>query len=242
MKKVILSISIILFATGAFAQLTDKAFEAKVEIGNFDKMTSISGTVENLTNVYTNLSYKLSVIKNGNANNSSDNFQEGRFAINPNEKKTLSKTQINYEIGDNIIVLLLVYNEDNALVSKDWVIIGESTVGIISENIMKINAGIEVAGIISDETKTKTGKDFYELYFKKYNENRIVGNEIVTVDEKLDSDRASKIKIYISNNLIVEFITFDDEEYLNHMAELAVRKTIKHFKGVNNARGILVQH
>lgn len=208
------------------AQFINRDFEAKIEIKKFEEMFAITGTVENLTNVYENLYYKLSVIKQANTNNTSNNSQEGRFTLKPNEKRTLSTTQINVESNDRAIVLLLIYNEDDLLVGKDRV----ELQNIKEDKADDSDEGIEISGLISDETKTKIGKDFYEMYFKKYIEASINGTEIVSIEEELNFGRTTKIKIYISNVLISEFIAFPDEEFLNYKAEELVLKTKKYFK------------
>lgn len=241
MRTVHIYISTILFLSffQGNAQFINKDIDTKIEIGDFEEMVAISSTVENLTDVYRNLHYKLSVIKNDKSNNSSNNSQEGRFTIKPNEKKTLSKTQINHNSSDKTIILLLIYDENNVLVGKDRVLIGGDKE---EENKIKKNDGIEIAGIISDETKTKIGKDFYELYFKKYSEASINGNEIVTIEEELSFGRTTKIKVYISNTNIAEFIAFPDEEFLNQMAEMTVINTIKYFKKEKESKGFVTQY
>ncbi|MEQ3662383.1 MAG: hypothetical protein ABNG96_06800, partial [Flavobacterium sp.] len=94
MKTVCIKVSLFLFffflTQFVSAQFINRDFEAKIEVKEFEKMIAITGTVENLTDVYENLYFKLSVIKNGGLNNTSNNSQEGRFTIKPNEKKTLS--------------------------------------------------------------------------------------------------------------------------------------------------------
>ena len=238
-NKIILYINI-LFLISIFqlnAQFINKDFDAKIEVSNFEESVAITGTVENLKNVYENLSYKLSVIKSDNSNNTSNNTQEGRFTIKPNEKKTLSKTQINNSSKDKTIILLLIYDEENTLVGKDRIVIGELS-------IKKNNnyESVEIKGLISDETKTKIGKDFYELFYKKYNDSSINGPEIVTVEEELNFGRTTKIKVYISNFLIIEFVTFPDEEYLGFKADHAIVNTKKYFKELKENKGMVVQY
>jgi hypothetical protein len=134
--------------------------------------------------------------------------------------------------------LLLIYNEDDLLIGKDRVELQD----VQNESANNNDKGIEIAGLISDETKTKVGKDFYELYFKKYNEASINGTEIVTIEEELNFGRTTKIKIYISNVLISEFITFPDEDFLQFKAEDAVLKTKKYFKDSQNNKRYVTQY
>jgi hypothetical protein len=44
--------------------------------------------------------------------------------------------------------------------------------------------GFELRGIVTDETKTKVGKDFYDLYYYKYNEYKINSSMIVSISEE----------------------------------------------------------
>ena len=85
----------------------------------------ITGTAENLSDVVQSLSYKLTVIKNSNSNNQSNNSQEGVFSLNPSETKNLSVTQVNLKKGEGMIVLLLFYDENNKLVGKDRMVFGD---------------------------------------------------------------------------------------------------------------------
>jgi hypothetical protein len=71
--------------------------------------------------------------------------------------------KINLGKGDEVIVLLLFYNENKELIGKDRVVLGDEK----SSVALPID-GFELRGIVTDETKTKVGKDFYDLYY--YNE------------------------------------------------------------------------
>ena len=85
-------------------------------------------------------------------------------------------------------------------------------------------------GIISDETKTKIGKDFYDFYYKKYNEANIDAEKIVKIEEEQMFGRTTKIKISVENQIINEFIVKPNEEFLTTMANQSVYLTKKHFK------------
>jgi hypothetical protein len=51
--------------------------------------------------------------------------QEGFFSLDPNENKNLSTTQINLGNEDEVIVLLLFYDESKKLIGKDRVVFGD---------------------------------------------------------------------------------------------------------------------
>lgn len=110
----------------SYSQTTNTIVKAKIEIEKIEGNIKITGTAENLTDIVQSFSYKLSVIKNNNSNdNQSDNVQEGFFSLNPSENKNLSMSQVNLNNGDEVIVLLLFYNENKQLIGKDRVVLGD---------------------------------------------------------------------------------------------------------------------
>ena len=118
--------SLLFIAVASYSQTTNIVVKAKIEIEQTENNFKVTGTAENLTEIVQSLSYKLSVIKNNSINNNhSDNIQEGFFSLNPRENKNLSVSEINLSNGDEVIVLLLFYNENKQLIGKDRIVLGD---------------------------------------------------------------------------------------------------------------------
>ena len=112
--------------TGINAQVVQDEIIAKIEIKDVEGNTIITGTAENISDILKSATYKLTVIKkNSSNNNQTNNAQEGMVTLNPGEFKKLSSTQINIENGDDIIVLLVFFDENKQIISKDRVVLGE---------------------------------------------------------------------------------------------------------------------
>jgi hypothetical protein len=107
----------------SYAQLSNTVVKAKIQMEEIEGNIKITGTAENLSEIIQSLTYKLSVIKQ-HSNNQSTNAQEGLFTLAPGEIKNLSTTQINTSKEDEIIVLLLFYDENKQLIGKDRVVLG----------------------------------------------------------------------------------------------------------------------
>jgi hypothetical protein len=117
---------LLLISSFSYSQISNKVVKAKIEIEEIEENINITGTAENLSEVVQSLSYKLSVIKKNNINNNqSNNAQEGLFSLQPSENKKLSIAQVNLAKGDEVIVLLLFYDENKQLIGKDRVVLGE---------------------------------------------------------------------------------------------------------------------
>lgn len=111
---------------GINAQVVQDEIKAKIEIKDVEGNTIITGTAENTSDILKSATYKLTVIKkNSSNNNQTNNAQEGMVTLNPGEFKKLSSTQINIENGDDIIVMLVFFDENKQIISKDRVVLGE---------------------------------------------------------------------------------------------------------------------
>ena len=238
--KFILFLIILFSSSFLFAQITNKEVKAKIEIEENADLVSITGLAENLTDGYKSLSYKLSVIKMSKTNNRSNNVQSGRFTLEAEQIKVLSKTQINTNDSNQTIILLLIYDENEKLVGKDRFVIGEKKTG---ENYnQQPKDGVEITGIVSDETKTKMGKDFYDVYYTEYSKLKLNSSKIVVIEEELSNSRTTRIRIKVDNDILNEFITKPDEEYLASMADDSAVKTFNYLKNLEKQNQSIKQY
>ncbi|MDQ6529457.1 curli-like amyloid fiber formation chaperone CsgH [Flavobacterium sp. LHD-85] len=121
-----ITIFLLLFSFLIYGQVPQDKIKAKIEIERVENSVKITGTAENLTEVIRSAAYRLSVIKNNNkSSNQSNNDQVGIFTLQPNEIQKLSTSQINLTADDEVIVLLLFYDEDKQIIAKDRVVLGE---------------------------------------------------------------------------------------------------------------------
>ncbi len=245
-QKGVLPIICILFAQLGIAQFTNKEVVAKLEIEQLDDILNVEAKASNTTDVYKSLSYSLAVIRtNKQTQNLSRNAQEGRFTLEPNETKKVATTAINSQEEDKIVVLLLVYDEDRNIIGKDRFAINEEKKEDAQTDAQKENIpndGIEIKGIVIDETKTKPGRDFYESFYSKYTLNKINGEKVVTIIEKFSLARSTIMEVKIDDNLIAQFITRPDYEYIEQMSTQSIRLVYKYFQDLKKQRSYITQY
>ncbi|WP_427872715.1 CsgE family curli-type amyloid fiber assembly protein [Flavobacterium sp. MMS24-S5] len=102
--------------------------------------------------------------------------------------------------------------------------------------------GFVLRGIITDDTKTKAGKDFYDRYYYKYNEIGINAEKIVTIGEEYSFARNTAISIVIDNEVIYNFLIRPDDEFLDAVAEEAVNATFTYLKEKEKERKYFTQY
>ena len=244
MKSLIFKLAfILLFANmqTISSQTVYKEVKAKIEVEEIENILSITGTAENLKAVYKNISFKLSVFKKNKLNdNKSSNMQDGRMTLEPINKVILSKTQINRGKDDQIIVLLLIYDEDNMIIGKDRIVFGQEEEPKVS--VLKPNDGLEMIGIVSNETKTKLGNDFYDFFYSEFSKLKINSNKIIYVQEELTFGRTTKIIVNIDGEIIEEFIARPEEDFLKYMSQTASSKVFKYFKNIEKQNKSIMQY
>lgn len=221
------------------AQYTNVEVIAKIKTEAIDGAVSVINTATNTTEVYKSLHYKVTVFRTDPQNNLAKNAQEGRFTLEANESKELSKFTVTIEDGHKLVVLLLVYEEDK-IIGKDRIAFNEKPEKQEGkpENIEEeaSDDGIELKGIVIEETKTKPGRDFYEYFYNSYTLNQINGSKIVGVYETLSFGRTTIIQVKVEDVVIHKFIGKPDLEYLEQMSKVAIRKVYKYFKDLKKQK------
>ncbi len=220
----------------SIAQSTNVDVVAKIKTEAINGAVSLINSATNTTEVYKSLKYVFSVFRTDAQNNVSKNNQEGRFTLEANESKELSRTSINIDSVDKVVVLLLVYEEEE-IVGKDRLVFNEQ----INKKPQTVKEkpsddGLELRGIVIEETKTKPGRDFYEFFYNSYSLNQINGNKVVGIYESLSFGRTTIIQVKIEDNVIHKFIGKPDLEYLEQMSKISIRKVYKYFKDLKNQK------
>jgi hypothetical protein len=232
MKSVFLHSSLLILIFNihtAFSQVVYKDVKAKIDVETVEDVLSITGTVENLKSEYKNIFFKLAVIKKNKAEtNKSSNAQDGRVTLEPLQKVSLSKTQINATKNDQVTIVLFIYDEKDAVIGKDKVVIGNQAEP--RGGSIKPKDGLEMVGIVSNDTKTKLGNDYYDLFYKEYNKLKLSSSKIISIQEELTYGRTTKIIVNVDGEVVDEFIARPDEDFLQYMAETSASKVFKYFK------------
>ena len=238
------------FLVGTTNCVQSQNFNSKVEaiINSNDikaDILELTGTAKNLTEENFSLRYELSVIKsNPENNNSSRNAQSGRFTLEPYETKKLSSSSVSVDSADKTIILLLIYDEDDNVIGTDRRVYdsaGEKEAGD-KASYEKPNEGIELTGMVTENTKTKPGKDFYDFFYQKYSLSPHKGNKIIEIDEMISFGRTTRIIVKIDDRTIYQFFARPKLDYLQEQADVALRQVNRYFEYLKNRNEIITQY
>lgn len=211
----------------------DKKVTARIERSILENQIKIKAVVINNTAVYKELNYLLISIKKGNGGNLSNNQQSGKFSVNPSEVKVLSEMSVNLESKDALKAFLYIRDEESkTLVAKDSL---ELNGDLFRKKIAKAedDAAYELKGLTIDETKTKVGKDFYDMFYIQYSQLPDRSVSAVTISELPLRGTSGQINIQIDDKIIYSFMTNPGEDYLIEQLALSL-KYIKEFTAKKN--------
>ncbi len=168
---------------------------------------------------------------------------EDYFNLDPYQSKDLIKTSINTAIENKIIVLLLVYDEEDNILARNRIVFNEKNgenIGKKEEPIPK--DGIEISGLVVEETLTKNGKDFYDKFYFLYNYNSVNGDKVVVIDEMFTFRTRTKIIVKIDDEEIFSFFGSSNDEYIDEMAKISVQKVYKYFENKKKEKTYITQY
>jgi hypothetical protein len=239
LKTLILSL---LFVHTLTAQNFNTEVEPSININeNVQDLIEIVGTAKNLTNTNYTLKYKLSVIQNDINKNSSKNSQSGFFTLKPYETKNLSNTIVNQ--NSSLIVLLIIYNENDEIISTSRKELnGDKNKEKIKVSYKKMNEGIILKGLVTENTKTKSGKDFYDYFYQNYSLSGNQTSKIIIIDEIISYGRTTRLVVKVNDEIIYQFFAKPKLEYLKEQAEIAFRELNRYLQYLENRNEYTTQY
>lgn len=229
------------------AQFYNTTVAASIDLSSNTEFIEITATAINKTEFEQNLRYELSIFEIDPNSNRSKREKSERFTLLPGEKTSLVRTSMN-AVGENkYIILLLIYDSEDKLLGKDRVVLndseGELTRTVVRDStftereaqptfdgdIKRDNYGINLKGIVLEDTKTKPGRDFFKEFSQLYNYYEINGERPITVKEVLATGISTKLEIWAEDEKLLEFFLSPRSAFIDKMALEAVKRVNIYF-------------
>ena len=234
------------------SQIYNTQIEAKIDIESNSEFVEFTGSAFNKTEISQSLRYVLSEIrKDPQTKKSLKKDQTGRIVLDSGRKQNLSKTTLSANESERVIILLLIYGTDDSLLGMDRIVIngneadrkaaGENNVSaVVSQDATHEAAdGILLRGIVIEETKTKPGRDFYNLFYSEYLKYNINGEKIVTIKETLALANNTKIEVIAGDTKVLEFFVRPQPDYLKTLSTEAIKRVYGYFKDLREGKYIV---
>ncbi|MFZ0490392.1 MAG: CsgE family curli-type amyloid fiber assembly protein [Salegentibacter sp.] len=238
-----LVVALFLYPQKASSQHFNSRVEASLNVNNAkNDILDVVGTAKNLTEGNYSLHYELSVITSDQSQNSSKSSQSGRFTLEPFETKTLSKTSVSINPHSRTILLLLIYDQDDKVIGTARKVYNEAKESEPELSYKKPNEGIQLTGMVTEKTKTKPGKDFYDYFYQKYSLSPNKLNKIIEVEEQISFGRTTRIAVKVQDQVVYQFFVRPKLDYLEDQADKALRQVNRYFEYLKNRSETTTQY
>jgi curli production assembly/transport component CsgE len=93
---------------------------------------------------------------------------------------------------------------------------------VIKQPAKAMDAEIEIDGLLVDDTKTKTGKDFYDLFYGGWEAPVAAKNYSITISEKPFRLTSTQVVVSINDNPVYQGILQPRQDIVEAMTEEAI--------------------
>ena len=244
----VISLFTLLFAIQGFAQVFNSEVAAQIKIEKNSEFYTFKATVENKTSSDFNLRCDFLVFTTQDNGEVKKDNQSQRFFIQANTKKIVSSLTVQYYVTNKVIIVLLVYDQDNKPIGKDRIVLengGKTDLNLnerintnipISQDQSRPDSGLSIRGLVIENALTKSGRDFYRYFYSLFYNLQVITSKNIEIKEIIARGRNTRISVYVEKTLVWQFFAQPRKEYLKEMAKIAVDRSIRRIQQLEKQR------
>lgn len=236
---------------------------AKIELETKNEIVNVLGTAINNSRLSQSVRYVLSINTLQADGKRIRNEQTGRVVMDVGQQANLSVMTISAQEEDRVILLLLIYDDKDNILGKDRIVINdeesvESDVSV-KEQVRKKLAireggeneedvsssgedGVFLSNLVTDDMKTKPGRDFVTLFFSDYQRYKIKsGKHIISLKEVLALGNNTKIEVRVGDQIVWQFFTRPRYDFLKEQAFEAIKRVFQKLKALKEQKSEVIQ-
>lgn len=233
---------------------------ASIKLEPQNEIINIVGAAINNSKLTQSIRYVLSV----NAVSAEDgrsirNEQTGRLVLEVGQQEDLSVMTMSAQEESRVILLLLIFDMDDRIIGKDRIIINDDESQQremdVKEQLMQQLAkreensvneadakstgedGVQFKGFVTDDMKTKPGRDFVGLFYSDYQRyNTFSGTYVVSIKEVLAIGNNTKIEVRVGTEIVWQFFARPRNDYLKEQALQSMRMVYAKLKSIKEQK------
>lgn len=251
-KRILIFILLLVFTTNVSAQFFNKEVAAKIKVDKTSEFYQFTAVAENLTPSDVSLRYEFMVFKTDVNDNTSKSSQGDRFVLGATQQKLLSTLTINYSVEGKIILLLLIYDQEDKPIGKDRLVLEDGGKTVIETAAPPVMAaaqdqaapqdGVYATGLIIENTITKTGRDFYRLFSQDYLNRGIKTNKNILIEEVPGRGRNTRITVKVDDQLVWQFFAQPTRKILLQNKDVAMDRTIRQLQYLQQQKNNFIRY
>ncbi|MCB0592975.1 MAG: hypothetical protein H6557_32505 [Lewinellaceae bacterium] len=234
MHKFFLILSMIVFSAGFVSgqDLEDEAaLQGKVLYELEAKDIVLKAQAQNTTEEEVILSYDFILTGTAKNGNELSNTQDGQAKLAANETKILAAARMALGEVKDFEAVLMIYYQDILIDSDTLVYSAEKqkqTAEAESEYEEDVSqegdyegqeSGFEFGGLLIDNTRTRAGRDLYDLFYAQWEAPAGAGDYYIKLEEFPGRGRTTRLVVWLDDEKIVETNLQPNFDYLERLAD-----------------------
>ncbi len=218
--------------TATVAQDLEESLSAVIRIDTIaDDRVSIQNICQNNgEEPYSSLTYEAIILKRDSRGNVSNNKQGGEFSVDPKSEEILSTQKMNFDSKGLLTVRLKIYQGSKMLADAFY------TNGNVDQMPTKEeeNPGQQEnevdplldGGLIIDETRTRIGREFYDLFFGRWQTDAPpgIGDYFIRIEEQPFRGLNTIIKVYLDDGVVFQQVLQPRANYVEDLVDFVVSR------------------
>ena len=237
-KTFLLIVFIMINGVTSYGQFFNEEIQAKILVEKNSEFYTFHAAANNKTPTGINLKYDYSIFRTNKDGKVIKNNQTDLFFIKGDEKKILSTLTVNYTVEDKIILLLLIYDKNDKPIGKDRIVLeqGGKTAIDINRSISKTTSqdeaeaqdGYRIDGLVIQKTLTKSGRDFFRMFYSDYYNRQIHSPKNIVIKEVPGRRRNTLITVEVDGTLVWQFFAQPRKEFLSNMVGVSLQRVLSY--------------
>ena len=215
-----------------------------------DKTAFVKGLFVNLSDKPESFDWEMSLQRESLAGKSVESFN-GAFVAQPSVPIMIAEVEVDLKKREYFVIIFNVFNKKKDLVGTDT-LTSESIDPTIkpppppppSLPIVKNDLGkpgmnpdaLEIDGLILDETRTKIGRDFYELFYSKWTPPPGSSDFLITIKELPSRGIGARVSIVVNDNAVLSRFLQPRGDIVEEQANISISFVKRYLKQNENLK------
>jgi len=212
--KFIFLIGIYATSTQSIHASGDPTLKAWIDFIEEDKTAFVKGLFVSLSDKPQSFDWEMTLEKESLKGKTKESF-DGTFVTQPQIPMMIAEVEVDLKKREYFVIIFNVFNKKKDLVGTDTLTSEKidptltpppPSLPIVKNNLEKPGMNpdaLEIDGLILDETRTKMGRDFYELFYKKWSPPIGTSDFLITIKELPSRGIGARVSIVVNENVVL---------------------------------------
>jgi len=192
----------------------EPSLKAWIDFIEEDSTAFVKGLFVNSSDKVESFDWEMNLQKEGLAGKSKESFN-GTFVAKPFDPLMIAEVEVDLKKREYFVIILNVFNKKKDLVGTDT--LTSETIDptikppppklpLVTNDLVKPGMNpdaLEIDGLILDETRTKMGRDFYELFYNKWIPPAGSNDFLITIKELPSRGIGARVSIVVNNDVVL---------------------------------------